>query len=61
MNTWIWMLLCFLTGWIVSGDITDVSHTEIITAIQDNGCNKPAKLEIKPAVYNTWPNNKGVM
>ena len=35
-------------------------HEYVMTAI-DNGCNKPAKLEIKPAVYNTWPNNQGVM
>ena len=31
------------------------------TAIQDSGCAKPTQLELTPPVYNTWPNNKGVM
>ena len=33
----------------------------LIAAINDSGCVKPTTIEIKPAVYNAWPNNNGVM
>tara|TARA_R110000803_G_scaffold210685_3_gene283209 strand:- start:5593 stop:5790 length:198 start_codon:yes stop_codon:yes gene_type:complete len=45
----------------ITNEHIDERHEATITAIQDSGCAKPTKLELTPAVYNTWPNHKGVM
>jgi hypothetical protein len=59
MNTVLLLVLMVLV--VGSGGYRDRAHESIITAINANGCAKPTKIEIKPAVYNSWPNNNGVM
>lgn len=55
------MYICLIFQAFAWGKHQDKENNKIITAIQDSGCSKPAQIELKPAVYNTWPNNKGIM
>ena len=53
------MMICIV---ITMGLIAGHQHDKnLIAAINDSGCVKPTTIEIKPAVYNAWPNNNGVM
>ena len=54
MNTVLLSVLIVLV--VASGSYRDRAHESIIAAISDNGCAKPASIEIKPPVYNNWPN-----
>jgi len=56
----------FIVIMMIASDIVEDKRSYarmkiITTAIRDNGCSKQAQIELKPAVYNDWPNNKGVM
>ena len=56
------VVLLWLGGILIGVSLgSAMANHDIQAVIQDNGCAKPTKLELKPAVYNTWPNNKGIM
>jgi hypothetical protein len=50
------LALFIILPWVSFDSVKPVNVT-----INDSGCVKPTTIEIKPAVYNAWPNNNGVM
>ena len=62
MNFKIIYVALYINIAILIGMVVVQSNAKPVSvALTDNGCSKPALIEIEQGAYNNWPNNKGIM